>query len=49
MDYSAVDLYFHDLVRDIADNRSLTEALDCLALQIQAVRMIAHRYPGMVE
>lgn len=47
--YSAADRRFHNLVRDIADNESLTEALERLGLQIQVVRTIANRDPGVVE
>ena len=47
--YSAADRRFHNLVRDIADNESLTEALERLAMQILVVRTIANRDPGVVE
>lgn len=46
--YSAADRGFHNLVRDIADNESLTEVLDRLSVQIQVVRTIANRDPDVV-
>lgn len=46
--YSAADRRFHNLIRDIADNESLTEVLDRLSFQIQMIRTIANRDPGVV-
>lgn len=46
---TASDRRFHETIAALSQNQSLIEALDRLAVQIQLIRSVANRRPGVID
>jgi DNA-binding GntR family transcriptional regulator len=47
--FGEADRRFHKLIADLADNETLSQALDRLDAQVRLIRRVANRDPGLVR